>query len=609
MINLLLLLFFGMLLSFAIKRDFEEVFPPFVFTLLMGLYGTAILGKAHRSFLLSLFAFAGIWVFYMIKEKRLFPSIRQIREKCTPVSVGFLCYLGVCALMMYCYHSHFVVGWDDLHYNATFAKDMYYYGTMPVGTASTTHYKDYLPLMQLFYYWGFQGSGRFSESLMFQYKIILAYTCMLPFFYRMNSARKIKRVCYFVTALLLPFISLIEILDSLSMDAVMALIFGYTLTLIMSVKERDWFFYYRVIVGLMTLTMMKSIALMFSGICLGVLLCRQLAELKGRNIAEEARHLAGYLVSWIAVLSSWASWKIFCRRNGNVGYLNKMFADDLYGGGIKFPSYTAVTVKNIFKSLFTMHLNFGRLGFTVFAVCLLTIVLCVFMHRAGAFGGRDFCYYLVLAAGFCMYLAFLVYTYLFLFEPWEAESLSSLDRYLGTYVLGLLFAVLYQFYECDFRYDRYAVLAVTVILFLSLNFERISWTLVPFRYDSFWRDGLAIKQQVSEEIGLIDRSFLGNGKILVIDYGGNDFYNRYIDYDLIPYVTEPFNSAESASGFLADEVLAKIQDRNIAYVYISERAGEGENFHELDTLIEDADASVKGIYSYDAEIKKLRTLY
>ena len=402
MVNLLLLLFFGILLSFAVKRDLEEVFPPFVFTLLMGIYATAILGKAHRSFQLSLFAFAGIWIFYIVKERRILPSIRNIKEKFMPIPVGFLCFLGVCALMMYCYHSHFVIGWDDLHYNATFAKDMYYYGTMPVGTASTTHYKDYLPLMQLFYYWGFQGNGGFSEVLMFQYKLVLAYTCMLPFFHKINRSKGLKRLAWFMTALILPFISLIEILDSLSMDAVMALMFGYTLVLIMREKKRDWFFYYRVIAGILALTMMKSIALMFSGICLGVWLFREMSELKRKDFKAEIKHLLLYLMAWFAVFASWASWKIFCRRNGNSGYLNKMLADDLSGGAIKFPSYASETIQNILKSLLTMHTNFGRFGITIVAAFAMTIVLCMIMRKIRSFGVWDLWYYLVLFAGFCV---------------------------------------------------------------------------------------------------------------------------------------------------------------------------------------------------------------
>ena len=606
MVNLLLLLFFSILLSFAVKRDLEEVFPPFVFTLLMGIYATAILGKAHRSFQLSLFAFAGIWIFYIVKERRILPSIRNIKEKFMPIPVGFLCFLGVCALMMYCYHSHFVIGWDDLHYNATFAKDMYYYGTMPVGTASTTHYKDYLPLMQLFYYWGFQGNGGFSEALMFRYKIVLAYTCMLPFFHRMNNTRGIKRICWFLTALILPFISLIEILDSLSMDAVMALMFGYTLVLIMREKKRDWFFYYRVMLGLLALTMMKSIALMFSGICLGVFFFRQLSEVRESNIKAEMKHFLLYLTACLAVFASWGSWKIFCRRNGNSGYLNKMLADDLSGAAIKFPSYASETIRNILKSLFTLHTNFGRLGITVFAAFLITLVLCIIMWRLRSFRSWDVWHYVVLTAGFCVYLLFLIYTYLFLFEQWEAESLSSLDRYLGTYILTLLFVVLYQFYECDWKYSSQAAAVVTLVLLLSLNYGRISQALIPNQYDRLWKDARAVKQQVSEEVQEIDKSLLGNGKILVIDHGGNDFYNRYMDYYLIPHVTEPLNSEDFEMDNYAQEVLNKIKDRNMAYVYITEREGENPNLRELDALLSEGEASIKSLYVYDKETERLK---
>ena len=69
-----------------------------------------------------------------------------------------LLFLLCCITVSFCYRTHFVMVWDDFHYNATFPKNCFYYGTVPMGTNLATHYKSYLPLLQLFFYWGFQAA-------------------------------------------------------------------------------------------------------------------------------------------------------------------------------------------------------------------------------------------------------------------------------------------------------------------------------------------------------------------------------------------------------------------------------------------------------------------
>ena len=68
--GLILLLLFGLLLSYTLRKDPADVFPPYVFTFLTGLYLLGILKKSHHAFFLSLFAFAAIWIFFIIRGKK-----------------------------------------------------------------------------------------------------------------------------------------------------------------------------------------------------------------------------------------------------------------------------------------------------------------------------------------------------------------------------------------------------------------------------------------------------------------------------------------------------------------------------------------------------------
>ncbi|MBO4904657.1 MAG: hypothetical protein J5367_05490 [Lachnospiraceae bacterium] len=268
MSGLLILLIVGGMLSFISQRDVEDVIPPFVMTFLLGIYGLAILKKSHHAYKLSLATFlviACLFIF-MLARRRNEISIKALIAW-PKKHIGFICFLLTCLMMVYCYSNHFVFVWDDFHYNATFPKDCFFYGTMPTGMALATYYKSYLPLMQLFFYWGFQGSG-FSEPLMFQYKIVLIYVLILPLFKQAGKLKAIISAFAILVAIILPFLFMYEVQESLSMDTVVAGLFAYVVVLILFEEKRDLFFLYRVVTALLCLTLMKTISVIFAGICL-----------------------------------------------------------------------------------------------------------------------------------------------------------------------------------------------------------------------------------------------------------------------------------------------------------------------------------------------------
>lgn len=602
--GLILLLLFGLLLSYTLRKDPADVFPPYVFTFLTGLYLLGILKKSHHAFFLSLFAFAAIWIFFIIRGKKILPSIKDIKS--LPLPTGFLFYLAVCLIMLYAYHTHFVLGWDDFHYNATFPKDMYYYGTMPVGAASTTWYKDYLPTLQLFYYWGFQSVRKFSEPLMFQYKIVLIYTCMLPFFKLMNNTHGLKKAAAGVIAVILPYISLIEILDGLSMDTIMALLFGYAVIMIVFEKKRDWFCFYRILSCLTVLVLIKTIAAMFAGICMGIWLFTGLLRMKGSDPGARIKRAGIYIMSCLTVFAAWSSWKVFCLRNGNASYLTKKnaaFFDST--GKVTLPSYGISTIHAIIRSLFTMKLNFGMFSLTVAGMIIFTAVLCTIMIKKKKFGRTDAACYTVLFAGLAVYTAFLCYTYLFIFEEWEAESLSSLDRYLGTYVLTVMFIVLFHFISSESG-STLMVCGAALILLCTLNYPRIYNALVPSAYMETRKDIYTDRMRAEKETSGVEHLDLEHRKMLIVNNSTNDVYSRSLAYDMIPVVTEEFVTTDINEDELADELSAKIKDRDIYYVYFTSQEGTDPSFHGFDSIAEDGMAKCHVLYYYDGETEKLK---
>ena len=586
MTGLLLILVVSLMLAYIIKRDIEEVLPPFVMTLMLGIYGTGILKKSHHAFSLSLcvFALIALWFAYtLVRRRPKLSNFSKFAVSSVKSHTGFILFLFVSVLMFYCYSTHFVNVWDDFHYNATFPKDCWSYGTMTYGNTSATYYKSYLPLQQLFFYWGFQSVGKFSEPMMFSYKMILIYVMLLPFFKKFNDARLTVKIPIAVFSIIMPFLFMFEVVDSLSMDTVMASFFAYAVINILSEKKRDYYCFYRIFAAILCLTLMKSIALMFSGITLGIWLFVSVARYNKYKDKESLKEISAMAVTAVLTVAGYFSWKIFCDINGNTVYLSEKLADNLSSqGGISLPSYGKQTIAGIIKSIFGMNLNLENnglsLGIVVVIACVLLGII-VFGKCADRF---DFWTFLILLCGLFVYIAFLCYTYCFLFEPWEAEGLSSLDRYFGTYAYVICYTVLYRFICFD---RKEIVLAVVVIvLVISLPFSNLFMILSPSAYLNARGEYYQIKMEVQNEVEPVISLNLPKSIVMVVNDSENDMYSRSLDYELIPHISRPLDMAlydnpeEKQRAFLT-----KISDENPDYIYFSkhERIAEDVDFYPI----------------------------
>jgi len=537
---LIILILFGILLSLAIDKRVEETLPPYAFLFLIFLYLLAILKKPHHAFELSFVIFAGVWGLYVIRKKRIFPKLTDIKAQLSWQNApGFWCYLGAVAVMMYCYSNHFVNNWDDFHFNATFARDLFLYGGMPTGYKAATGYKTYKPLMQLFYDWGLQGIKSFDEPLMFQYKSFLLMTGLLPLFNLVREAKShFMKIVVVITTVILPFSFLFEVVDSLSMDGLMGILFGYCLIAIIRDKDRDWFWYVKVMSGISALVMVKTTGIIFTGVVVGTWFMVDLHHyIADKRDGEKVnfRWLLNMIIGCIPAGVLWLSWKIFCDRNGNTTYLNTVLGADMDSAGL--PSYGKETIINALKQLFTLNMNLGAIGTTFALIMLMAAVMIVVMIRSKEADTISKVAYVCVCGCAIPYICLLIYTYLFVFYDFEAYSLSSYDRYLGTYALGVMIVVFYDAFTRDVVAIRRTGVVFSGILLCTLNYYYLFNSFIPANYVSYRQELYEEKMEAKEEIegieGLVQDAF----PIIIIGNESNTMYARAQDYYVIPMVS------------------------------------------------------------------------
>ena len=576
MIGLIIILAVAAMLSYILKKDPETVLPSFMMTLLLGIYALGILKKSHHAYSLSLCAFlviAVVFVVFLFKRRprlSLTGLLAWVREH-----VGFITFLCVCVLMIWCYHTHFVMVWDDFHYNATFPKDCYFYGTMPVGNHSATFYKSYLPLMQLFFYWGFQAAG-FSEAIMFQYKMVLIYVLILPVFARMNGVGVLRKIATGVFAGILPFLFLNEVQESLSMDCVVGLLFAYAMVRILGSRVHDWFEYYDIAVALMCLTLMKTISVIFTAIALGT----WFVYVMFGDRKDLRKEIAGIFGTGVLCVVAYFSWKVFCNLNGNSNYLSDRLGVNITNGtGI--PDYAANTVREMVKSLWTMHLHLGPWGLSMAGILIFALVLGIIMKYCGDLTRQDVIAAVMILLGFIGYFAVLCYTYVFVFDKWEADSLSSFDRYIGTYALTVCYVAMYRF---SFVSDKsvesksgYFFPIATAVLFVTLPFTTMSDVLNPGGYVNNHINTYNGLVEVKDELAAMDIREMGSGYIVIVQCEENSVYSRGMDYEVIPLVSRPYNVTAFDEADRDAELTDRLNTYEPDYIYFSAHEREYED--------------------------------
>lgn len=605
-VNLLLFVIAAYLLSLAIEKKIELVLPAFTAIWLVMLYGLAILGYAHHSFHLSIIVYVAIYAFYFIKNRRIVPNVATVKDSLlTCTHIGFWVYFIAVMVAFYCFSNHVVNVWDDFHYNATFPKNMFYYGTMPYGYQSTTGYKDYFPTQQLFFYWGFQSAGKFSEPMMFQYKLFLAYTFTLPIFNEVNSGKTIKRIIAAVIAIILPYMCLFEIYESLSMDTVLALLFANALYGIIN-KDKSWFEYGYVAAMLMALVLYKSYALIFACIAIATWFFAEITTFNLNSKKEKINKCVIFLFTCLATLACFASWKVYCKTHGNTTYLSDILSDNVKSGGIVFPEYTSTTVKSIIRSLWCMRLNFGPLSITVLAAVVIYLVSVILMVVYEKYTKTELMTDLIILAGMAGYIVFLMYTFVFIFEEWEAESLSSLDRYLGTYVLVLMFILAYRFLHIISDSNIIPVVIFTLACLLSLNYGLMKRCLIPANYALHHEDIIDSRDEVIDEISKYNISALGPTTVVLVSDEEDTLYMRAMQYECIPLHAYQFVITDCKSGKEKEDILNRVNDTGADYIFITRHAIKyPEKIISLKELCADGveiNLREDGLYRFDREM-------
>lgn len=556
MIFVLLLLVCGIMADYF-KRSIEETIPVCLFGVMFFLYGIALLGYISHAVDGIAIGSITVIVFYIFYKRN---NLKELISVFIQYShTGFLIYIIVVIGVIIAFSNHIITNWDDLNYWAMFPRNMYEINGLPTGSFNCTLFKDYSPIVQLLYYFLFKATFGFSEAMMYQTNNILLYTLLLPMFCSKNLDKK-NHIMYVMIGILFPSVAMFQQLQCIGVDCILSFLFGYLLYYIIFEKKKDFFYYLNLSLGASVLILVKSVGLLLVIILLILIL---MMSLRNRN-----QILFG-CCSMIPSFAAFFSWKIFCDRRGNTSYLHERVVENISSiGFLNLPEYTGETVRNFIKNFFFFHLNGGRLGVTPILLVLFFVLVIGGIYQKANRDKREKNAFIILFIGFFFYCLSLLYMYLFVFDEWEAISLSSYDRYLSIYLLAMVYVVLLGMKEHAKQFVR-VNLVLLFLMVLTLNYPMLFNNIIPSTYASINQKHLLERETVENHFSKLKQEFpqIKNSRLLIVNEKEDQGLNKYQQYAAVPIVTETFASSLSTAELSKKEIMDKIQNRSIDFVY------------------------------------------
>ncbi|MCR5474056.1 MAG: hypothetical protein K6F28_02510 [Lachnospiraceae bacterium] len=496
------------------KRKITETVPVVI---LMSIVMFFVLGLTGR-----ISHIVGAYIFCIIAADVLFGALlyKKKRGKSDIVPVfdpGILVWALLVLLLIPLYMHVSVYNWDDFHYWAIYAKNMYIIDGAPNGSFACTEYKDYMRGIQFVYYFVFKIMGRFSEPAMFMVNNGLILTALMPFFEKEKKDLPLY-VCSVSCGIILPYLVMFQMVHCLGVDCIMTVFFGYGLYAVYDDKE-DLFHYVRIGAVMCALTVTKTAGLVFATVILAVFLIK------------ERRKLIP-VITYAAPAALFAIWKVYCINKGNITYLHDIVEENLTGAsGHTLPSYAGSVTAEFLKSFFTFSLNDGPTGLTpvlILAVFVLVYVLWKEKKR------EDRYVFAALIAGMVIYLVSVLYTYLFVFAEWEAKSLSSYDRYVSNYMGALLYISALALAGGKLV-SRKTFAAALIVSLATINYGFLYSQLSPSAYEKGYEPEAARKADMCDQMGALVSSGPEAGqRVLVVMAGGDDDLRLYAQYGAVP---------------------------------------------------------------------------
>ncbi len=401
--------------------------------------------------------------------ERLFDKYRLNSE-----NIGFYIFAVLYVLVFVLNYGKHFSKWDEFSHWGIFVKEMFRTDMLYCTSPATMAHKDYVPAISIFETLWCRLALRYSEAECYRGIQVLELSMMLPMATeiikkasKMTTGKKMfLAICNSLVVVIVPLYFGLPFYHTIYQDLIYGVLVFYCMWLILA-NEFSLILVFEEAVALTILVLSKMTAMAFLPMIVLFFVVYY--------IRNDRANKKNALISGAALLalptSAWALFNKYAgmyvdSSNSNQSYsgisVGRLLGAILHDGSI---SYQAVVEKKYLAALFKEHV-FGRISY-FWIVIAIVIALLAFSKVANDERKRKdirlVSLWVVLAA--IAYAFMMWYLYLSAFSEYEATSLASFARYMGSFVMAavlIAISVWYTYGEPKLIWVNYVLAIITV---------------------------------------------------------------------------------------------------------------------------------------------------
>ena len=388
----------------------------------------------------------------------VFVCLRK-REKLANLDVisGVLLYAFFLIISLFMNYERTFQHWDEFSHWGMIVRHYYHFDAF--GTVGDPYSvllaPNYPPGTSLFQYFFVRFSERFTEYYTYIAMNIMYFSMIMPFIKNLFKKKQwIHQSLLLVVFILLPLVFPLSFYGSLLVDVMAGLIFGLAIVYYFLFKyEASSYGVYLVAAATFLLTLVQSTGVLFAiGVC--VIVLADIVFMRRKEVAivfvgkeklfPKIRFL---LLLFLPIISmgfakiTWLSLQVQSGLPSNTDILTaRMIIRFLTGS--ELGDYQKQTRLNFFVAMFTRTIP--EIGFSnvtisiIFAVALFSLLYFYKDKKNNNKQRRFILGGLLLLFGFYVYQFIFALLYVYIFCSFEGPNLASFERYMTTYILGMV---------------------------------------------------------------------------------------------------------------------------------------------------------------------------
>lgn len=459
--------FLAMSLGLAIRfgRKIEQTFAPSLMIGILVMYLFGIAGPLHWGLaavsLLGV-AGAGYSIVQMVRQKRLF-----FHRWLNPGLLVLLLAVGYIAWMQ---AGRLAIQNDEFSHWAYTVKVMNHYDQMSIWHSDELLFGEYPPALALLEYLFVRLTPNFTEGYLYRAMALFQVSLLLPVMARFSWKKVAAALVGFAGLFLLPLAFYGQFYSDLAVDGTLALLFAYLLYAWLSSRRLQGFVTLQLSLGTAVLVLTKESGVIFALAALALIGWDALYLARGSALHGAAKQTLHHLfIPFASALAAKISWGILVAiqgltAGGTGDTLHRLAS--LFG---PWQEKWTLTLSNFSEHLFQASQNQSALPLSLFAWLVLGLVLLQVAARflptlSGSLNRLTTGLFL----GFIVYCLGLLYLYFFQFSDYEATNVASLERYLSSWLLGVVLVGAYLLLAACGRRDNKSWITSGCLLLAAL---------------------------------------------------------------------------------------------------------------------------------------------